>query len=68
MEGQLIPYSINETGEVIISAKELHEFLQIKTNFKIWIPRMIEYGFEENEDYNVVMQKYQTALDHMQSI
>lgn len=61
MEGQLIPYSINETGEVIISARELHEFLQINTKFGVWIPRMIEYGFEENEDYNIVIQKQQTA-------
>ena len=61
MESQLIPYSINETGEVIISARELHEFLQINTKFSMWIPRMIEYGFEEIEDYNIVVQKQQTA-------
>lgn len=61
MNEQLIPYIINENGEVIVSARALYEFLQIKTPFKMWVPRMIEYGFEENVDYNVVMQKYKTA-------
>lgn len=61
MEKQLIPYIINENGEVIVSGRELHDFLQIKTPFKIWIPRMIEYGFEEKEDYEIVIQKYQTS-------
>ena len=53
MEERLIPYTINETGEVIISARNLHKFLQIKTKFSIWITRMIEGGFKENEDYNI---------------
>lgn len=35
MEKQLIPYIINESGEVIVSGRELHDFLQIKTPFKI---------------------------------
>jgi len=29
-----------------MSARELHEFLKIKTAYKDWFPRMIEYGFE----------------------
>lgn len=61
MEEQLIPYRINESGEVIVSARALHEFLQIKTPLNIWMPRMIEYGFEEMEDYQVALEKYQTA-------
>lgn len=52
---------VNESGEVIVSGRELHDFLQIKTPFKIWIPRMIEHGFEEKEDYEIVIQKYQTS-------
>lgn len=61
MQKQLIPYIINESGKVIVSGRELHDFLQIKTPFKIWIPRMIEYGFEEKEDYEIVIQKHQTS-------
>ncbi|MBU5439894.1 antA/AntB antirepressor family protein [Tissierella sp. MSJ-40] len=35
-----------------VSARELHKFLEIKTHFKDWFPRMCEYGFEEGIDYN----------------
>lgn len=35
-----------------VSARELHQFLNIKTAFKDWFPRMCEYGFEENKDFN----------------
>lgn len=34
-----------------ISARELHERLNIKTAFKDWFPRMCEYGFTEGEDF-----------------
>jgi len=35
----------------LINARELHEFLEVKTEFRHWIKRMLEYGFEENRDY-----------------
>ena len=34
-----------------VSARELHEFLEVKTAFKDWFPRMCEYGFIEGESY-----------------
>lgn len=37
-----------------VSARELHEQLHIGTAFKDWFPRMTEYGFTENEDFNVL--------------
>lgn len=38
------------------SARELHEFLEIKTKFSMWFSRMKEYGFNENIDYTRVSQ------------
>ena len=35
-----------------LSARELHEFLEVKTAFKDWFPRMCEYGFTEGVDFN----------------
>lgn len=35
-----------------VSARELHELLEVKTAFKDWFPRMCEYGFEESRDFN----------------
>lgn len=34
-----------------VSARELHEFLEVKTAFKDWLPRMCEYGFTEGTDF-----------------
>lgn len=38
-----------------VSARELHGKLNIKTAFKDWFPRMIEYGFEEGKDFSSKM-------------
>ena len=35
-----------------VSARDLHEFLEVKTAYKDWFPRMCEYGFTEGEDFN----------------
>ncbi len=44
---------VNEDTQMM-SARELHESLDIGTDFRHWIVRMIEYGFTEGEDFNVV--------------
>ena len=41
-------------GEPTVSARDLHEGLEIKTAFKDWFPRMIEYGFEVGKDFNML--------------
>ncbi len=33
------------------SARDLHDFLEVKTAYKDWFPRMCEYGFTEGEDF-----------------
>lgn len=43
-----------------VSARELHEKLEIKTEFRKWFPRMCEYGFEEGNDFKRVYQKCPT--------
>lgn len=50
---ELINFNIQAEGErITISARDLHEALQIKTQFKDWFPRMCAYGFEEGTDFN----------------
>ena len=41
----------NSDGELLVSARDLHEFLEVKTDFRKWFPRMCEYGFEIDNDY-----------------
>lgn len=40
-----------EAEEPTVSARDLHEKLNIKTRFNDWFPRMCEYGFEESKDF-----------------
>lgn len=40
------------TDRPTVSARELHEFLEVKTAYKDWFPRMCEYGFAEGQDFN----------------
>ena len=53
---ELIKIQTNEVGENCISARELHEGLEIKSRFNDWIiNRIKKYGFEENTDYTKIL-------------
>lgn len=56
----LIKIEVNENQEPIVNGRELHEALQIKTEYKKWFERMKEYGFTENIDFARVTQKCHT--------
>lgn len=49
-----------EAEQPTVSARELHEGLEIKTEFRKWFSRMAEYGFDENVDWKRVSQKCPT--------
>lgn len=55
-------------GEQLVSARELHEFLESAERFSKWWDRMIGYGFEENVDYTpyqkVHPQNHQEITDY----
>lgn len=57
MINQLIPTSTDEQGNILVSGRDLHEFLDIKARYNDWFERMKNYGFEENVDYSLVTQK-----------
>lgn len=71
---ELIKIDINENQEPVVSGRELHERLEIKTPYKQWFDRMKEYGFIENVDFITITQKcaianssiggYQEKFDH----
>ena len=62
---ELIKITKNEEGQQLVSARELHEFLEVKTRFNDWFERMINYGFEENSDFRAITQKRVTAQGNM---
>ena len=43
-----------DTEQPTVSARELHEGLEIGTRFNDWFPRMAEYGFTEGKDFNLL--------------
>lgn len=58
---QLISITTNDNDEQLVSGRELHKFLEVKTQYSKWFERMAEYGFTEDIDYTAVSQKRLTA-------
>lgn len=51
--------TINDHG--LVSARELHEFLEVKTKFTDWMLNKVKkYGFVEDEDFILVSEKKET--------
>lgn len=48
---ELIPINTNDPERITVSARDLHEFLEVGAAYKDWFPRMCEYGFEEGKDF-----------------
>ena len=46
-----------DTEQPTVSARELHEKLNIDSNFTTWFKRMCEYGFEEGKDFFPKMEE-----------
>ena len=66
-----------DNDRITLSARELHAFLEVKTHFKDWFPRMCEYGFEEEKDFCSFLSEstggrpatdYQLSLDMAKEI
>ena len=72
---ELFKVNYDNPEKPVVSGRELHKALGIKTAYKDWFPRMCEYGFTENSDFLTVAQKRATAQgnfttynDHMLTI
>ena len=64
---ELIKIEVNENQEPVISGRALHEFLEVKTSYKDWFPRMVEYGFTEGTDFCSILSEStggRPATDH----
>lgn len=48
----LIPVTYDADDAPIISGRDLHRALEVRTQYKDWFPRMCEYGFTEGKDFN----------------
>ncbi len=75
---ELIPVR-QKGGQTLVSAKDLYNFLGVKTSMVLWCQRMFGYGFVENKDYTalksesimnqtVVIQDYALTIDTAKEI
>lgn len=65
---KLIEVTLNENHEPIVSGRQLHEALDVKTPYDKWFPRMAEYGFTENKDFSTFLSQStggRRATDHI---
>ncbi|MEE8823709.1 ORF6C domain protein [Lentilactobacillus sunkii] len=68
---------LNHEGNMVVSGRDLYDFLGIKTPYTQWMERMISYEFEENVDFAVINKKVndesvfgstRTIIDHALSL
>ena len=74
---ELIKVNYEDANRPTVMGRELHEALEVKTDYPHWFSRMVEYGFKENEDYSTVVKNVrrqdgtlmpQTTADHQLSL
>ena len=68
---ELITITTNEVGEPTVLGRELHEFLGVKTLYKDWFPRMVEYGSTEGKDFSSFLSEStggRPSTDHLLTI
>lgn len=53
---ELVPVQKQKDGSVVVSGRDLHNFLDVKTKYADWFKRMSEYGFDENVDFVVFLK------------
>lgn len=74
MTNAIAPIFDNENGEVKISGRQLHMFLEVQTRYNDWFARMCEYGFTEGVDFYSNLSKTSSELggrpatDHLMTL
>lgn len=57
-----------ETEQPTVSARDLHEKLNIGTKFTTWFERMKEYGFTEGNEFSQNWEKPRNKAEDRQQI
>ena len=68
---EIIKPQQDESGELKISGRELHMFLEVGTPYDKWFPRMSGYGFTEGIDFSTKMSEStggRPATDHLMTV
>lgn len=54
---ELIKITKDNNGNSVVSGRDLHDFLEVKTAYKDWFPRMCEYGFTDGKDFSSILSE-----------
>lgn len=54
---ELIKITKDDNGNSVVSGRDLHDFLEVKTAYKDWFPRMCEYGFTDGKDFSSILSE-----------
>ena len=70
---KIVPVFDKENGDVQISGRQLHMFLEVPTRYNDWFARMCEYGFTEGVDFYSNLSKTselggRPAIDHLMTL
>lgn len=57
MDNELIKITKDDNGNSVVSGRDLHDFLELKTAYKDWFPRMCEYGFTDGKDFSSILSE-----------
>ena len=71
MMQELIKVERDENLDGFVSGRELHMFLEVKTAYKDWFPRMCAYGFVEGIDFSSKLSEStggRPGTDHLMTI
>lgn len=60
----LIKTHENGNGDLLVSGRDLHGFLEVDSNYTTWFKRMSEYGFVESVDYNSCFPNLESENKH----
>lgn len=56
----------NKDGQQLVSARELHEFLESKERFSKWFDKILDYDFEVNVDYTLYQMVHPKIIKKLQ--
>lgn len=54
---ELIKTFKQNDGTIAVDGRDLHDFLEVETPYRVWFPRMMDYGFTEGTDFMSFEQK-----------
>lgn len=60
----LIQINYGDADRPTVSGRELHEALEVESNYTTWMKRMCEYGFAENADYKTCFPNLESENQH----